>query len=53
MLWKKIDTDDKAAVNLVERLSLPKVLAELLVQRDITTTEAAERVSPAQARAIR
>ena len=36
MLWKTIDTDDKAAVNLVERLSLPKVLAELLVQRDIT-----------------
>ena len=42
MLWKTIDTDDKAAANLVERLSLPKVLAELLVQRDITTTEAAE-----------
>ena len=41
MLWKTIDTDDIAAANLVERLSLRKVLAELLVQRDITTTEAA------------
>ena len=42
MLWKTIDTDDIAAANLVERLSLRKVLAELLVQRDITTPEAAE-----------
>ena len=43
MLWKTIDTDDKAAANLVERLNLSKVLAELLVQRNIITTEAAEQ----------
>lgn len=42
MLWQTIDTDDKAAANLVEHLNLPKVLAELLVQRGIATAEAAE-----------
>jgi single-stranded-DNA-specific exonuclease len=42
MLWKTIDTDEKAAANLVECLSVSKVVAELLVQREITTTEAAE-----------
>lgn len=42
MLWTTIDTDEKAAANLAERLGLSKVVAELLVQRGIVETEAAE-----------
>lgn len=42
MLWTTIDTDEKAAAALAERLGLSKVLAELLVQREIKTCEAAE-----------
>ncbi|MDQ8208094.1 single-stranded-DNA-specific exonuclease RecJ [Coraliomargarita sp. SDUM461003] len=43
MLWTSIDIDEGAATALAERLGLSKVTAELLVQRGITTTEAAEQ----------
>lgn len=42
MLWTTLDIDEKAAAALAERLSLSKVVAELLVQRGISTSEAAE-----------
>ncbi|MGZ0656483.1 single-stranded-DNA-specific exonuclease RecJ [Coraliomargarita sp. W4R72] len=42
MLWTSIDIDENASAALAERLGLSKVTAELLVQRGILTTEAAE-----------
>jgi len=42
MLWTSLATDEKAAAALVARLGLSKVVAELLVQRGIASSEAAE-----------
>ena len=42
MLWTSLATDEEAAGALVARLGLSKVVAELLVQRGITSSEAAE-----------
>lgn len=43
MLWTSIDIDENATTLLVERLGLSKVTAQLLVQRGIDTSEAAEQ----------
>ncbi len=42
MLWTSIEIDEQKASALAERLSLSEVVARLLVQRGIATTEAAE-----------
>jgi single-stranded-DNA-specific exonuclease len=42
MLWTSLATDEEAAGALVARLGLSKVVAELLVQRGIASSEAAE-----------
>jgi len=42
MLWTTIDIDETVATALPERLGLSKVVSELLVQRGINTSEAAE-----------
>ena len=42
MLWTSIEIDEQKASALVERLGLSEVVARLLVQRGMTTTEGAE-----------
>ena len=42
MLWNSIDSDESAACDLAGRLGLSKVATQLLVQRGITSPEAAE-----------